>query len=152
MKKGIFSLGILTSLFIVIFGTQSSCEKDNVVTSNLTDTIYRCSPNIKGLWEGTMTDAITQPFFLSLKSDGTCTSENISPGTQENLSFGSWNISGTDLTVNLLCKYGYITNLDLQMDFSGVYDSTQSKIIGTFHLQSPSGATENGTFELTRVN
>lgn len=151
MKNFLFAL-ILGAGMLVIFGTQSSCEKENVINNNIIDTIYQCTPNIKGLWEGTMTDAITQPFFLSLKTDGTCTSENISPGTQENLSFGTWQLNGVNFQANLICKYGYVTNLELDMEFTGVYDSSQGKITGTFHLESPSGASEDGTFQVTRVN
>lgn len=122
----------------------TSCEKDKP------DPVK--PESIKGLWEGTMTDANTQPFFLSIKSDGTCTSENISPGTQENLSYGTWTLSGQTLTCNLLCAYGYSSNIGLHMTFTGTFDSNAKTVKGSFHLVSPSGDTDDGTFTLTKTN
>jgi hypothetical protein len=141
-----FSLsGLFTAtlfMFCILF--VSSCKKDSKPAA--------VSYSVKGLWEGTMTDANTQPFFLSLKSNGTCTMENISPGTQENLSFGTWSLNATSLTCNLTCPYGYATNIGLNMTFTGIFDSDLGTIKGSFHLVSPSGATDNGTFSLTKPN
>lgn len=93
---------------------------------------------------------INQQLYLSLKSNGTCTMENISPGTQENLSFGTWTLNGTTLICTLTCPYGYTTNIGLNMTYTGTYDSKSNTIKGAFHLASPSGTTDNGTFSLSK--
>ena len=135
LKSSVLILFMLSSVFLI-----SGCEKDSPASAN--------SGTIIGLWEGTMTDAITQPFFLSLKSDGTCTSENISPGTQKNLSYGIWVLNGTTFTCEVLCVYGYPSNLSLKMTFTGTFDSNAGTLKGSFNLASPSGATGIGTFVL----
>ena len=153
MKNSIVSFFAFMFLLIIISLFYSSCKKDSVVNNNnAADTVYQCLPNIKGLWEGTMTDAITQPFNISLKTNGTCFSENISPGTQENFSYGNWNLSSDSIFINMTCVYGYPTNINLDMRFRGRYNSAASSINGTFFLESPSGATDAGTFSISRVN
>ena len=137
-KRAIWGLLIVSSVLLT-----TGCEKEKTELTKTT--------SVKGLWEGTMTDAITQPVFISIKSDGTCTSENISPWTQENLSYGTWSLDGTTITCNLLCTYGYVTNVGLQMTFTGTFDSREERISGTFHLAAPSGDTQDGTFSLVKT-
>jgi hypothetical protein len=144
MKKLLKSFFVLATLAVLTFQI-SGCKKDCPVPPTVT---Y----SIRGLWEGTMTDAANQTAFLSIKTNGTCTLENISPGTQENFNYGIWNLTGNTLTCTLTCPYGYLTNIGLQETFTGTFDSKLGTIKGTFHLVSPAGLTDDGTFSLTKAN
>ncbi len=134
-------------LFVFFIAAQGSCNKDTSTPNAPTVTT-----SITGLWEGTMTEPThSQPFFLSLKTNGTCTLENISPGTQENFCFGTWVLSGSTLNCNMKCVYGYPSNVNLQMTYTGVFDSSAATIKGSYHLAHPSGVSTDGVFQLVKA-
>lgn len=54
MKKDIYFLFPLTLVLLVIFNFNIGCKKETV-TETVTDTVFHCSPNIVGLYEGTYT-------------------------------------------------------------------------------------------------
>ncbi len=140
----------VTSAFLIMWLliAHVSCNKDTSTPNNSTTS----ATSIRGLWEGTETDPThTEPIFLSLKTNGTCTLENISPGIQENFSFGTWSLTGSAFTCNLKCIYGYPSNVNLQMTYIGIFDSSAATIKGNFHLQSLSGVTDDGTFQLAKA-
>lgn len=56
MKKTFRFLFSATFISLVILGFNSGCKKDTeTITKTVNDTIYRCSSNITGLYEGTYT-------------------------------------------------------------------------------------------------
>ncbi|RTL59933.1 MAG: hypothetical protein EKK37_03560 [Sphingobacteriales bacterium] len=113
MKKSFIPLSLAIVCTLIIINSQMSCSKDNT-TQIKKDTIYKCSPNIQGLWEGTYTvgagqgvPAGTQFYFsfsiypggkLSYKSKGYYN------GSAEYINFadGTWTLVGTQFNFNVI--------------------------------------------------
>lgn len=141
---------IVVNLFILSLVLVGSCQKDDPTPDPDPTTTY----SVTGLWQGVSSSGgNSAPFNLSVKTDGTCTCEGISPGTQENLGYGTWSLVESKFTFNIKWVYGYSTNINLQVTNTATFNTSNGTITGgVYHAVSPSGATNDGTFSLTKVN
>lgn len=152
MKKILLASAALTifAASIILFQI-SSCTKSVAQENKQTDTVYKCTPSIQGLWIGTQQSSTTgQPFSMSIKPDGTMTYENIVYNTQQ-LCVGTWTLVNSTFTCNTECIYGYFVGV--KQKFTATFDaSTGILSSGTWVDTYPATATSSGTFTLTKVN
>jgi len=138
--------GIVTCVLVFAL-IQTGCCKDDDDLSPATN------HSIHGLWSGSsVSGTTTVPFFLSIKPNGTCFTEGIAPGTQENLGFGTWTLVNSTFTFDITWVYGYSTNIGLHVTGTGTFNSSNGTLTGTSLGVAPSGATNNATFSLVKVN
>ena len=156
MKKIVFGSFSVFALTVFFFTSQTSCTKDTDTVTK-TDTVYRCTPTIQGLWTGSWFNtnqnasaAQTQTFSWSIRPDGTASYENIISGVQQ-LCIGTWTITNGTWKCNTTCVYGPSVNVGTKQTFTAAYDATTGKLTnGAFVNTSPNSDT--GTFTLTEVN
>jgi len=156
MKKIVFGSFSVLALTVFLFTSQTSCKKETE-TITKSDTVYRCTPTIQGLWTGSWitstqnaSSAQTQTFSWSIRPDGTASYENTVSGVQQ-LCVGTWAVTNGTWKCNTTCVYGAPGNAGTKQTFTATYDATTGKLTnGTFVNTSPS--TDSGTFTLTEVN
>lgn len=154
MNKILFGSFSVLALTVFLFTSQTSCTKETETVTK-TDTVYRCTPTIQGLWTGTWTSSgqsasSSQSFSWSIRPDGTASYENIVSGVQQ-LCVGTWTLTNGTWKCNTTCVYGAPGNAGTKQTFTATYDATTGKLTsGTFVNTSPSSDT--GTFTLTEVN
>jgi len=143
--KGTFDIkaGTLTSLtWEDIFGA----------TDHGTFKLAKTADNIQGVWVGTASNASEIIlYFLTLKADGTCSFEGITADNVDNLGTGTYSVSGTALTASLNTLYGLITNIGVKQAVKGTFDS-KAGTLTSLTWEDTFGATDNGTFILTKAN
>ncbi len=139
-----------TSLIAILISlTFLSCEKDPAPTP--TTTTYP----IQGLWIGSYTvdgqPALGQQYYsFIIKPDGTMIGDSKSSNpTQQHITLGTWNLSGSTLSCAITCIYGLSVNIGLNQTCTATWDNT-GKLTGTW--KNVSGPTASGTFTMTRVN
>jgi hypothetical protein len=154
MKKIVFGSFSVLALTVCLFTSQTSCTKETETVTK-TDTVYRCTPTIQGLWAGTWTSSApngpsAQPFNWSIRPDGTASYENTVSGVQQ-LCVGTWTLTNGTWKCNTTCVYGPSGNVGTKQTFTATYDATTGKLAnGTFVNISPSS--DSGTFTITEVN
>lgn len=151
MKKNtVISLSVLT-IALIIFSTQTSCEKESVSNVSNTDTVYKCIPTITGLWIGAQQNTSGgQAFSCSIRTDGTFSYENTISGTRQ-LCIGTWTLTNAVFTANTTCVYGLPVYIGVSQSFTANYDeSTGILSNGTWNNVSPNN--DSGTFTLAEVN
>jgi hypothetical protein len=131
---------LLLSLFL-------SCEKE----SSTTTTTYP----LQGLWIGTYSvdgqSALgLQYYSFVIKPDGTIIGDSKSSNpTQQHITLGTWNLSGSTLSCAITCIYGLSVNIGLSQTCTSTWDNA-GKLTGTW--RNTTGPTSSGTFTMTRVN
>ncbi len=149
MKKVLSGLVVLLTIAISVAGLQTGCTKDSPAVQ--TDTIFKCIPNITGLWVGSQEDVTGsgEEFSMSIKPDGTMHYENIINGTQQ-LCTGTWKLSGDKFSCDTKCIYGSPGYGGVKQNFTADYNSTTGLLTnGTWRNTSP--ADNSGTFTLREV-
>jgi hypothetical protein len=152
MKKLVFGSFSVLALSIVLFTSQTSCKKETVNSITKTDTVYKCTPTIQGLWTGATqnTSGAGQAWTWSIKADGTATYENTINGTLQ-FCVGTWTLTNGTWTCNTTCVYGVSTFVGATQTFTATYNATTGTFTnGTYATTSKS--TDSGTFTLTEVN
>ena len=164
MKKILFSILSLTTLIIILVGTQTGCKKDTITITDTvkiskTDTVFKCPPNIQGLWEGTYTVGTGNPvpagtsfyYSFSIHPNGTISykSKGYYNGSSDYITFadGTWTLNGSTFSFN-------VTTINY------AYSSTQVTQTGTATYNALNGTLTNGTFggssssvwSMTKVN
>lgn len=151
MKKVLISFSALMMLSLLVFVSQTGCTKETINTVTKTDTVYKCTPSIVGLWTGAQQNATSgQPFNMSIKADGSVTYENIVSGTQQFCS-GTWTLSSGVFTCNTVCIYGFPAYVGIKQRFTANFNSTTG-ILSSGLWANTSINTDNGTFTLTKAN
>ncbi|MDF2187908.1 hypothetical protein [Paraflavitalea sp. CAU 1676] len=150
MKKivlGSFSALLLT---LILFTTQTSCKKDTDPITK-TDTLFKCTPTIQGLWLGAQQNASSgQDWSWSIRPDGTASYENVIAGTRQ-LCVGTWKLANGTWTCTTTCVYGLAANIGAVQTFTATYNATTGVLTnGTYVTTSPKA--DSGTFTLTEVN
>jgi len=135
----------ILAVSVILFNT--SCKK-----SAVTPTHPVISYTVQGLWAGTASNnaAITIPYFLTVKSDGTCSFEGISAGNEEDFGVGTWTLSGTAFTASLNTLYGVPGNIGIMQTVTGTFDSIKGTLTSLTWQDLPS-ATDHGTFTLKKT-
>jgi hypothetical protein len=134
--------GILFSL------TFLSCEKDPAPAPIPTYLI-------QGLWIGSYSvdgqPGLGQQYYsFVIKPDGTMIGDSKSSNpTQQHITLGTWNLSGSTLSCSITCIYGLSVNIGLTQTCTSTWDNT-GKLTGTW--RNTSGPAASGTFTMTRVN
>src|SRR5215813_13795267 len=145
MKKLVPASIALLVLTFILFTFQTSCKKE-------TTTVNNCKPTIVGLWTGSWQSSVSGGgiFNVIIKPDGTASYENIVSNTQQ-LAIGTWTLTGSTLTINTTCVYGYPGNVGTVQTFTATYNSTTGALTnGTFQNISPNH--DSGTITLTEAN
>lgn len=151
MKKVLISICSLAVFSSIIVSSQTGCTKETTNPVTKTDTVFKCTPSILGLWTGSQQNATSgQVFNMSIKSDGTMTYENIAAGTQQFCS-GTWTLNNGVFTCNTVCIYGISAYIGIKQRFTANYNSTTGAISSGVWANT-SINTDNGTFTLTKVN
>jgi hypothetical protein len=154
MKKTFLSLASILVLTALIFTSQTSCKKETTTTTVIkTDTLYKCTPSVLGLWSGVQENALgSGTFNVSVKADGTMTYENIILGTQQ-LCTGTWTLSNGVFTFNTVCVYGASGNIGVRQRFTATFNSSTGTLTaGQWQNTFPISNTNSGTFILNKVN
>lgn len=152
MKKIVFGSLSALVLTIVLFTSQSSCTKETVKEVTKTDTVYKCTPTIQGLWTGTQqnTAGAGQAWTMSIRMDSTASYENTLNGTRQ-LCVGTWKLTNGTWTCTTTCVYGVPAYIGATQTFTATYNATTGTLTnGTYVTTSPSP--DSGTFTLTEVN
>ena len=138
MKKLLLSSIALCAL-LVLFSSQSSCKKETVVetvtkTVVKTDTVFQCTPSIKGLWVGTYTvNAFPSrgALFMSLSvyPDGTIMYKSKSSDGNFYYSKGTWTLDNNNVfTANVVTMESpYVTQT-----ITATYSKTGTLTNGTW--------------------
>ena len=152
MKKiiaGSFSLLVLT---IILFTSQTSCKKETI-TNTKTDTVYRCTPTIQGLWTGISLNSASagQAWSWSIRPDGTASYENTISGTRQ-LAVGTWTLTNGTWTCNTTGIYGVPAYVGVKQTFTANYNATTGALTNGTYVTTTSGQQDAGTFTLTEVN
>ena len=157
MKKVILPFAFLFTISVALISTQSGCTKETIknttdtVVVKTTDTVLYCAPSIKGLWTGTAQNTSSgQAFTMSIKADGTATYENVISGKQQ-LCVGTWTLVNSVFTCNVVCVYGLSANVGISQKYTANFNSTTG-VLSSGQWMNTSGATDSGTFTLTKVN
>lgn len=151
MKKLVFGSFSALVLSIVLFTSQTSCKKETETVTK-TDTVFKCTPSIQGLWTGATanTSGAGQAFTVSIKADGTATYENTVNGTRQ-FNVGTWTLVNGTWTFNSTCVYGVSAFVGATQTFTATYNATTGALTnGTYSATSK--VTDSGTFTLTEVN
>jgi hypothetical protein len=109
-------LSSVTLLLFLVFTltSETSCKKEKIVeTVTKTDTVFKCTQNIQGLWVGTYTVGAGQPvpagtqfyFAFSIYPGGTISykSKGFYNGSSDYITFadGTWTLNGTSFSFNV---------------------------------------------------
>ena len=151
MKKIVFGSLSVFALAVVFFTSQTSCKKETD-TITKTDTVYRCTPTVQGLWTGVTlnTKGAGQAWSVSIRTDGTASYEDSVYGVRQ-LSVGTWKLTNGTWTFNATCIYGYAPYVGATQTFTATYNATTGTLTnGTYVTTTPSP--DSGTFTLTEVN
>lgn len=146
MKKIVFGSFSLLALTIVLFTSQASCTKETIKETTKTDTVYKCTPTIQGLWTGASQSAPAPAinWSWSIRPDGTASYENTLNGTRQ-LSVGTWQLTNGTWTATVTGIYGTSGHVGTVQTFTATYNATTGTLTnGTFGT--------NSTFTLTEVN
>lgn len=163
MKRIFFSLSavIFTSLFFSVSVGTSSCEKEPVLihdTTSITvrDTIIEevCPPSIHGLWIGTYTADLlpndpARYYSFVIKPGGALVVEAHPLGNTPYFATGTWTLSGTTLTCNIVyptAPQGY----SVSQTSTATYDNINHKLTsGVWVNNGPPGGT--GKFVMNKI-
>lgn len=153
------NIGIMqnvTGTFNSKAGTLTSLTWQDLpgATDHGTFTLTKTQSQVQGIWVGTATNstAITIPYFLTVKADGTCSFEGISAGNEEDFGVGTWTLSGTAFTASLTTLYGVTNNIGIIQTVTGVFDSKAVTLTSLTWKDVSAGATDQGTFSLIKSN
>lgn len=142
MKRHYSTLLIICTLFF-----STGCSKTETTTSNPVTTTY----TITGLWTGVIANATVSQFYsLSIKNDGKLTFEGYD-GSVEQFGIGTWTLSGSTFTANLVTLYGYSSNAGVRQQITATFNSSTGTLTAGKY-QNTTGASDSGTFTVTKVN
>ncbi len=164
MQRILLSSVTVVLFFVFIIASETSCKKEKVIETVVkTDTVFKCTQNIQGLWVGTYTVGAGQPvpagtqfyFAFSIYPGGTISykSKGFYNGSSDYITFadGTWALNGTTFSFNVRT-----------INFSG--GDPQHTQIGTATFNISNGTLTNGTiadsntptntasWSMTRVN
>lgn len=149
MKKILLPSVVLFFTLFILANTQTSCKKESV--RNLTDTVYKCTPSIKGLWIGSHQNSVGgQPFSMSIRANGTMSYED-SVYNKHQLCIGTWTLVNSKFECNTECIYGYFVGV--KQKFTANFDPITGLLSnGQWVVTYPLSSYDSGTFTLTKVN
>ena len=159
MKKILLSSFAIVSIAILFTTSQTSCKKESVITD--TDTVYKCTPNIQGLWVGTYTVGAGFPvpagtsffFSFSIHPDGKMSykAKGFYNGSYEYITFadGTWALNGAAFTFSVTTVNLAGGGPQLTQTGTATYNSANGTLTNGIITNGP-GSTE--TFTMAEVN
>ena len=149
MKNILFATSryfILPAIILFSVLALSGCEKDKTEPA----VIY----SVKGLWSGSLQDAVSGPqaYNLSIKEDGTVSFEALL-SNKEHFGVGTWTLTDSLLKCNVTTLYGFDFNVGIKQILTATFNSSAGTLSsGKWIDIYPATAKNSGTFSLTKVN